>query len=133
MMKVLMALMLLTSPAFAQRSEFEELGPGHCRDDFDDAGQGEEKPTIEDAAQVVPDNICQLRCGAVPWCTAYDDVGDGCVYYRIEITKSDGTAGGTCYKKTSGVGVAAEKKASGAVQASFGMLAFIGAISNYFM
>eukprot|EP00746_Dinoflagellata_sp_MGD_P160550 gnl/MRDRNA2_/MRDRNA2_87372_c0_seq1.p1 gnl/MRDRNA2_/MRDRNA2_87372_c0~~gnl/MRDRNA2_/MRDRNA2_87372_c0_seq1.p1 ORF type:complete len:133 (-),score=27.43 gnl/MRDRNA2_/MRDRNA2_87372_c0_seq1:369-767(-) len=132
MMNVLMALMLLSgcAPASAQRSEFDLVGDGHCRDDFDDAGSGDDKPTVEAAAQVVPDNICEARCGAVPWCLAYDDVGDGCIYYRIIITKSDGTAGGKCYIKRQ---PAAADSTNGAAQASFGILAFFGAILQTIM
>merc|ERR1719235_400467 len=135
MQNALMAMILLIgfAPASAQKAEFDLVGAGHCKDEFGGEGTGDDSPTKEIGAQELKNNICNARCGAVPWCLAYDDIGPqddnpvGCVYYRVPISTSDGTAGGNCYKKK-----LPEEPTSGAVQASFGAIVF-GAIVEFIM
>jgi hypothetical protein len=119
------------APASAQQAEFDEIGPGFCQDAS--GGEGglpgeDDAPTKEMGEVELSDAVCRARCGAVPWCLAFSDVGPGCVYYRVDITQSGGEAGGTCYKKK-----VKETTTSLSVQASFGAFTFIAILVSFIM
>jgi len=93
--KITSLTLVLSAPAINAGTSYTLVGNGACVDSANSHGSFTKSTT-----SAKPHTNCQATCTADSACTGYDTRATGCLYYKIQIAKSnDALTTYQCYKK----------------------------------